>query len=117
MKSKCFEIRDRHTFIPVLATKVSFEDEAESYLLRRCGFRQDTKAVFLTRLGTGEGNYDPNGWVNGTRTMTTAHRYIKLNFDALPNGAVVDVEFISGETSVPKRSERHADAFTPEDMK
>ena len=35
----------------------------------------------------------------GTRTMFEAHRHIQENF------AVIDVEYILGETAKPKRSE------------
>lgn len=112
MLTKCFEIRDRHTFIPVLGVKVSFENEAEAYLLRRSGFTMGSKAVFLVRMTNGEGQYDPYKWGTSARTMTIAHGHIKDHFDELENGAVVDVEFILGETPAPKLSEKHSDTYT-----
>lgn len=41
--------------------------------------------------------------------MHTAHEWITKHFHTLKNGDVVDVEFILGETKVPKRSERFSD--------
>lgn len=62
--------------------------------------------IYLIMLATERCAYDPYDW--GDRTMTVAHQYIESNFDQLNNGDVVDVEFILGETSVPKRSEAAA---------
>jgi hypothetical protein len=38
--------------------------------------------------------------------MPLAHQHIEQNWDLLNDGDVVDVEYILGETSEPKRSER-----------
>lgn len=38
--------------------------------------------------------------------MWIAHNWIEQHVDELVDGAVVDVEFILGETTTPKRSER-----------
>jgi hypothetical protein len=50
--------------------------------------------------------YDPYSWAGGARTMPTAHDYITKNFDTLKSGAVIDVEFITGETNTPRPSDR-----------
>ena len=107
MKSKTFEIRDSATFIPVLAVKIDAfaEPEPDHYLLRRAGYG-GTPCVIVVKLEGGGGYYDPYDWPGGTRTMTVAHEYITQQFDNLETGAVVDVEFILGETPTEKQSER-----------
>lgn len=107
MRSKVFEIRDRHTFIPVLATKpeAGAENEQERYLAVRGNFGR-CKHVILTKFTDVKTEADPYAW--GNVRMRTAHQYIEKHFDELESGAVVDVEFILGETTSPKVSERIA---------
>ncbi len=103
MTIRQLEIRDRMTFIPVLAIKVSGED---GYLLRRAGFSRDYPLVIVVRLSDMKANYDPFRWMEKGRTMPIAHAWITEHFDTLADGDVVDVEFIQGETKAPKPSER-----------
>lgn len=119
MITKAFEIRDAATFIPVIATKMIPQwigidgkyDEAnpERYLLRRAGFGFDDPCVIVCRMEASgadrNATYDPYSWT-GARTMQVAHLYITEHFDALESGAVVDVEFILGESQQSKQSER-----------
>ena len=110
MITKLFEIRDRATFIPVLATGIEHENEAQSYLLRRAGFRNPLKpsapCILVCRIngGGGECQTDPHDWSG--RTMVTAHDHIIKNWNQLEDSDVIDVEFILGETRVKKISER-----------
>lgn len=106
MTSKLFEIRDRATFIPVLAVKLDYHWDCERYLLRRAGYNLNDCNVILFGIvgGLDKATCDPYDW--GDRTRTTAHEYIIKNFDALESGQVIDVEFILGETTEPKQSER-----------
>lgn len=97
--TKLFEIRDRGTFIPALAIRVSGED---GYLLRRAGFQ--SPMIYLIALATEKAHYDPFGW--GNRTMNTAHQFIEAQWDTLTDGDVVDVEYVLGESKTPKRSEQ-----------
>lgn len=115
MKAKALEIRDRGTFIPVLAVDMNpqrgngFEQtQAQRYLLRRVGYACDgVPNVILTRLeGRGDATNDPYFWTVSSRTMQTAHAWIIEHWADLSDGAVVDVEFILGETPKPKLSER-----------
>jgi hypothetical protein len=105
---KYFEIRDRATFIPVFAFRARSETShpAETYLLSRAGYGlfNDSDLVIMGRLEGHGSYYDPYAW--NSRTMTTAHNFIMEKFDHLESGAVVDVEFILGETEKPKISER-----------
>lgn len=98
---KLFEIRDRGTFIAALAIQVS---GADGWLMRRAGFQ--SPMIYLVALATERACYDPYNW--GNRTMSTAHHRIVEDWDTLADGAVIDVEFIRGETDAPKRSEQEA---------
>jgi hypothetical protein len=102
MKAKLFEVRDRLTFIPVLAVKLGPSTDQEDYLVRRCAHSYDR--VLLTWVTMETTHYDSNQW-EGSRTLREAHRFIQVNFEVLEPGAVVDVEYILGETEEPKQSE------------
>ena len=113
MEAKTFEIRDRATFIPVLATRLHIRDSRDFFLLRRAGYSEaqimDSEAIqvpyiILTKLDGVEAHYDPFDWSN-QRTLGRAHRHIIDNWYELSNGEVIDVEFILGESPKPKRSE------------
>lgn len=108
MKAKCLEIRDSATFIPVLAVNINPDNDAQRYLMRRVGYPCDgCPNVILTRLsGDGEATNDPYGWSGGARTMPNAHNWIIDHWDELADGDVVDVEYILGETTERKISER-----------
>ena len=108
MITKVFEIRDRATFISVLASAVSsYDSKIEAYHMHRNGFAvPGASQVFVTRLNDGQTQYDPYGWPSGLgRTMYEAHEYIQEHFNELPSGAVIDVEYILSETKEPKESE------------
>lgn len=100
MDTKLLEIRDRATFIPAMAIRVSGQD---GYLMRRAGFG-DVPMVYLVMLATEKCRYDPYNWDN-MRTMGNSHNYIEEHWDELQSGDVVDVEFILGESKQPKLSE------------
>jgi len=105
MQVKLFEVRDRGTFIPVMAT---FFQGGESPLLRAAGYGTFQDYVILTKLTGGECNasYDPYDWPTNPRTMREAHLFIeKSNWGDLQDGQVIDVEFVLGETTVCKTSE------------
>jgi hypothetical protein len=110
MTAKTFEIRDRMTFIPVLAVKLEPSNEADRYLLGRAGFgiypENQARYIQLIRISGGEGpTYcNPGDWAD--RTMQTAHLYLLDHFDELESGSIVDVEHILGETTELKVSER-----------
>ena len=107
MQAKVFEIRDEGTFIAALAVDINPTNEAQRYLMRRCGYPCDGRPnVILTRLdaiGRMISN-DPYEWAG--RTWPVAHEYIIEHWLTLSDGDVVDVEFLLGETSSPKQSER-----------
>lgn len=112
MQAKLFELRDRMTFIPVLAVRMSEpENVAENYLLIRAGYSfsgepGESNMVVLTRAQgrNDKANADPFAW--GDRTFQAAHQHITEHFNRLQSGDVIDVEFLLGESAEPKISER-----------
>ena len=108
-ETKLLEVRDRATFVPVIAIKPRPYNEEERYLLARAGYGRSAsdheRYVLMSRLaGHSELIYDPDAW--GNRTMIVAHAYIRDNWESISNGQVIDVEFILGESDNPKTSER-----------
>ena len=120
MEVKLFEIRDRGTFIPVMAVRLIVNEmgdagEVEFFLLRRAGYSKDQilisqaePYIILCKLDGIEAQYDPFAWPN-RRTMGTVHRHIIDLWQELKSGDVIDVEFLLGETQTPKKSERLGD--------
>lgn len=116
MQAKALEIRDRATFIPALAIDMnpkalSAEDEnwaEQRYLLRRAGYACDGKPIIvLTYMhAKDKAFYNPFDWPENPRTMRAAHIYIQENWRKLKDGDVIDVEFILGEKTEKKISER-----------
>jgi hypothetical protein len=110
MQNKLFEVRDRATFIPVMAIHIDGNcTDQEDWLLRRSGYGkgEGRDYVYLIHLQTGEGQYDPYKWGCCSRTLYEAHRYIVTHFDKLQTGDVIDVEFILGESVTKKTTERY----------
>lgn len=108
MQIKTFEIRDRGTFIPALAIKLTNDENnnlQDLFLLTSAGLnRKGSYSLALFDLNGGRGFMDSNDW-GFARTFKIAHDYIEVNFDALESGQVIDVEYILGETKEPKKSE------------
>lgn len=112
MQAKTFEILDVGTFIPVLAIRLDPTNAADRYLLARAGFgrtpekQREYVHVCLINGGRGESSCDPYGWSDHYKaTMTAAHQYIDDHFDELESGAVIDSQFLRGESQSPKVSE------------
>lgn len=113
MITKLFEIRDRMTFIPVIAIRLTPEGvgsteayTAERYLIRRAGWDLQRPAVAVARLQSpADLQVESYLWDN-QRTMGTAHRHIAQHWDSLSTGDVIDVEHVLGEVEKPKLSER-----------
>ena len=107
MITKLFEVRDSMTLVAALAIKIDHADERDGFLLRRSGYPVDGGPwIVLTKIsgGVGQSTCDPYDW--GDRTMRTAHAHIVARWDDLATGDVVDVEYILGETTTAKVSER-----------
>jgi len=107
MEIKCLEIRDHHTFIPVICIRPVAENDAQRYLLRRDGYRADETepCIIMINAQCRGVSYDPYNWKD-LRTKGTAHRYIADHWPELADGDVIDVEFVLGMTDTKKISER-----------
>jgi len=110
MESKMIEIRDRGTFVPALAVKLSSDNQQEQWLLRRAGWSDEAangfagSSIMLYPL-TGHTAYtDVYDWSG--RTFQVVHNFLEENWLLVTPGMVVDVEYILGETAAPKQSER-----------
>lgn len=110
MITKCLEIRDEGTFIPVVAIATTSANDEQQYLLRRSGYSCDGSPVILVKLNCSgcdrNATYDPYGWGGNSRTLTVAHQHIESHFGDLKDGDVVDVQFILKEKPTKKVSER-----------
>jgi len=105
MQTKWLEVRDKATFIPVLAIKIAADNPIQEFLLGRAGYGPAIHPILLIDpRGHGRAEYDPYDW--GGRTWPVAHDYIEKHYDQLLDGDVIDVEHILGETTKKKRSER-----------
>lgn len=100
MLTKAIEIRDVMTFIPALATKI----DSSHYVCRRAGYKNGNY-VLLTNLTGPRTESDPYSWNNST--MTPAHQWIIDHWDEIKDDMVIDVQYLRGETSEPKKSERY----------
>lgn len=119
MDCKLVEIRDEGTLIPALALKFEADTEWDAWLLQRAGYGMPhdwgqqgaydhyTLLIELTD-GHPKAATDPYDWNTGGRTMHAAHKWFRMAPDAwdqLPyTGAVLDVQYILGETDQPKTS-------------
>ena len=103
MITKCIEVRDEGTCMPVLAIKMKAANLIEDRFLRRCGYPRDGRVVVLMHLSDQKASSNP--WHFGGRTWPVAHEYIIEHFDELLEGAVVDVRVILSETDTPAAPE------------
>jgi hypothetical protein len=114
---KLLEVRDSGTTIICLAAKFLDLTEWEKWAVGRAGYGGDEGDrgwyVLLCPLngGTDHAFTDPYDWntARGGRTMFEAHKWLRDTdgaWDSLGGGDVLDVEFILGERSEPKESER-----------
>jgi hypothetical protein len=119
VKTKVIEIRDRGTFIPALAIKVTPNTmSATDYLLERAGWHESSGIYLMALERPWDCQYDPYQWPSITRTMPLAHMALAgekhpeikpdraKHFDEVEDGEVIDVQYILGETQAPKLSER-----------
>ena len=108
-ETKYFEVRDKGTFIPAVATRyrvaaVTETSARDHRLLRRAGWSYDNPPVTLTHLQTRRATADPFGW-KVSRTLVAAHQHIIANWDELKSGDLIDVQVILGEMTNPVRSQ------------
>jgi hypothetical protein len=96
----------RNVVIPVICIRPVAENEGQRYLLRRDGYAADeTERCMIDAQCRGVA-YDCYDWPGATRTKKHAHDFIAKHWHELEDGDVVDVQFILGETTERKISER-----------
>lgn len=107
MFTKCFEVRDEGTCIPVLGVKFAPASDRERLILRRGGFgdTSETQSQYLLLVDLNESvsQTDPYKWGRG-RTLQEAHLFIMKNFEFLTSQDVIDIQYILRETPVPKKT-------------
>ena len=106
LEAKMLEVRDRATFIPVLAIEMDSFHAQTRYLLRRAGWN-NVEVIIVRPTGNLSVTCQPTDWQQHStgRTLGVAHQYIIDHWEELKSGDVVDVEYVLGEVDVPKRSE------------
>jgi hypothetical protein len=105
---KLFELRDKGTFIPLMCVKVPGGRrmtgyDRECWLVRRAGWVESGGVYVIHMTSTQRCHYDAFEW--GDRTFFNAHQFIEKNWNELPNGALIDVRHILGETDSPCETE------------
>jgi hypothetical protein len=110
MIRKFVEIRDKGTCIPAIAIQMLGDNEIQRHYLRRAGYPADGSSIMLMVVDDGKATNDPYEWAvklaMGSRTMPVAHNWILDHFGEITEGDVIDVEFILGESTTCKISER-----------
>jgi hypothetical protein len=110
MTTKVFEVRDRATCMVVLAQKFEAMSPREVNLLARAGYgttrmNQGTY-VSLVPIDGGHGAWTSDPYDHGrARTLGVIHQHLLEHWSDYPSGALLDVEFLLGETAAPKVSE------------
>ena len=109
MTPKWLEIRDRGTTIPALGLWIS---AADGWLAERAGYGE-VSCLLLINLAKHVCQHDPWNWdpYQG-RTLHIAHVWLQEHWATVQDGAVIDVEYILGETPAPKVSDRPAPSPT-----
>lgn len=128
IEAKAFKVVDEGTVIPIVAFKArpigggpGMAMEKEQKIMARAGYYGTAaEQVIVVDLINHETQSDPFGWKKfHGRTMHLAHmalsgrehpdfvveRFRACAFDALASGAVIDVEYILGETNEIKKFE------------
>lgn len=109
MNAKVIEIRDKMTYIPVLAIRPDAMENGDinpyvQAALSWAGYGfAANNSVIVVNLHTTEAHNNPYLWEN-SRTMNLAHEYIEEHYDDLKDFDIVDVEYIQGEQKTPKGS-------------
>lgn len=117
METKLIEVRDIGTRVEVLAIRLGSTNEAEQFILASAGYGRGpwefSTYVLLIDLNT-----PLRIWLNSTecdmahrmtRTYPITHKELEDHWDKYQSGDVLDVQFVLGETTEPKKSDRFWD--------
>lgn len=105
MNIKKFELRDRATYIPVIAIRAfDYDGFKESWFFGSSGYRSgDVLLIPIQAPWLSSRCSEEQRGLNG-RTLKFAHDYIEKNWTDLEDGQVIDVEYILGEKDSPSKS-------------
>jgi hypothetical protein len=110
METKLFELRDRVTMIPIMATRLEAANEQEAWILGNSGFgvgrQSHMKYIMMGELIGGGRVWTSDPFKQPIEELRQAHMYILEHFDDLEHGAVIDLEYIRGERDTPSKSDR-----------
>ena len=100
-ETKFFQVRDRGTNTPVMCVRFhgSAMDGRPGEIARRAGWGSEPATIYI-KLASGEAAHDLTDWSD--RTNLYAHAHICDHWEELGDGAVIDVEFILGESETAK---------------
>lgn len=106
-------VHDKCTYKPLLAFKLTAENDHELRMLGRAGFGlnaiDQSEYTFFYDINNGECSYDPFK-LNDQRTAGDAARFIKKN--GLPKpGDFIDCEFLRGQKEEPMTFEEEFDLY------
>jgi len=109
MEVKVLEVRDKMTFMPVLAIWFNTTDSREHWLLHRAGFHTPTDYLMVAPLtDLHRATTDPFDHSNA-RTMRTLHQHLYDHWSTIKTGDLIDIEVVLGEKTTPKVSEQVAE--------
>jgi hypothetical protein len=78
------------------------ESGIDAHMLRSCGYWLTAADVVVMRLRDRVAQLDPSAW-GAALEMRIGHEYIRDHYDALSYGAVVDVDYLTGQ----RQTNRH----------
>ena len=109
MNVKLFEVRDRATLIPVMATQLTAANEAERKLLQHAGYGDSVldhqEYILVGDIDGGGGECHSDPFKHKLRELREAHQYILDNWYGLDHGSVIDLEYIRHEKPQPSISD------------
>lgn len=98
IESKIFEIRDKGTYIPILAVLMESNDPAENYHLKRFSWSH----IYVFKIANGEPVFK---WEWEGRRISVIYPHITKHWYELQSGSVIDIQVLLGETTEPATSE------------
>lgn len=112
LEVKLVEARDDGITMALMFVKMAPDNPSEKWLLARSGYG-DCPEEYIIMVDINEGDNfkgqtsaSETDYAYGFRTRTVVHHFMEDNWDTVKPGDVVDVQYILGETSSPKKSEQ-----------
>lgn len=111
MENKLIEVRDIGTTLSILFIRLSAESVSESFLLSRAGYGRRPQEYIIAidlvhPLRVWLNPFETRMATQGARTFYLAHEEMTRNWENYRHGDVLDVQYVLGETTSPKISER-----------